>query len=372
MKTLLLVGGGHAHLHCVAAYAKDPIKDWQVILISPSPFQYYSGMFSGYTEGVYTLDDIRIDLPALCEKSRIQFIEDTIHKIDAEAKKVIGKSGASYVYDVVSFDIGSQTDIPTRALTYASSIKPNYRFADHLVRARSSAHPVIVGGGASGVELAFSILSWRKQQQLPLNVALFSSTPLLTVFGRVASMKIEAIALEKSLPFTTDVSVENIDQHYVTTSTGEQHPQTMVLWLTGPKSSHLFNQSNLPTDDNGFLLVNEKLQNTKHPEIFGAGDCVTIDQYPALTKNGVYAVKQGAILWENLKKRLTKGELVRFTPQKRYISILSTGDGEAFLSYGNQLFHGKWPWKLKQFIDKKFMKKYKDLYENGPVKRNKG
>lgn len=363
MKSLVLVGGGHAHLHCLEQINNDSQKDWRVRLISPSPYQYYSGMFSGYTEGVYSLDDIRIDLSKLCQNIDVEFIEDTITAVDAKSQKLTGENGAVYPYDIVSFDIGSQTAIPESIKNHALSIKPNYRFPDQLLKARESTYPVIVGGGASGVELAFSILSWRKQNQLPNNVALFSSTQLLISQGSAASKKIETIAAQKALPFYSGTGIESVDENNVTTSTGDSHPQTEVLWLTGPKSFELFQTSGLPTDTNGYLLVNEMLQNNQHPEIFGAGDCVTIDQYPALAKNGVYAVRQGPILWENLKKSLSKGQLVRFTPQKRYISILSTGDGEAFLSYGSQLFHGKIPWKMKQYIDRKFMKRYKDLYE---------
>ncbi|AIY05438.1 pyridine nucleotide-disulfide oxidoreductase family protein [Planococcus sp. PAMC 21323] len=363
MKTLVLVGGGHAHLHCLERLKNDSQKDWRVVLISPSPYQYYSGMFSGYTEGVYSLDDVRIDLPKLSHSINVEFLEDAIVNIDAKSQKLTGLNGAVYPYDVVSFDIGSQIAIPEAVENHALSIKPNYRFPDRLVKMRESTHPVIVGGGASGVELAFSILSWRKKNRLPSNVALFSSTKLLVSQGTAASKKIEKIATQKALSFYSGVGIESVDESNVRTSTGDSHPQSDVLWLTGPKSFELFQTSGLPTDTNGYLLVNEMLQNNQHPEIFGAGDCVTIDQYPALAKNGVYAVRQGPILWENLKKSLSKGQLVRFTPQKRYISILSTGDGEAFLSYGSQLFHGKIPWKMKQYIDRKFMKRYKDLYE---------
>ncbi|ANU23302.1 FAD-dependent oxidoreductase [Planococcus donghaensis] len=363
MKTLVLVGGGHAHLHCLEQLKKDSQKDWRILLISPSPYQYYSGMFSGYTEGVYNLDEIRIDLKKLCQSIGVEFNEDAITAIDANAQEMMGSNGAVYTYDVVSFDIGSQTAIPKAIENYALSIKPNYRFPEQLVKMRESSHPIVVGGGASGVELAFSILSWRKQHQLSANIALFSSTALLMSQGTAASKKIESIAAQKRLPFYSGTGIESVDENSVTTSAGDNHPQSAVLWLTGPKSFDLFQSSGLTTDEDGYLLVNEMLQNNQHPEIFGAGDCVTIDQYPALAKNGVYAVRQGPILWENIKKSLTKGQLVRFTPQKRYISILSTGDGEAFLSYGSQLFHGKIPWKIKQYIDRKFMKKYKDLYE---------
>ena len=363
MKTLVLVGGGHAHLHCLEQTKEELPKGWRVVLISPSSYQYYSGMFSGYTEGVYTLDDIRIDLKRLCEKIGALFVEDLIHTIDTEKKELKSEDGEIYHFDAVSFDIGSQTAIPETIQEQVSSIKPNYRFPEQLMQLRDSAYPVIVGGGASGVELAFSILSWRKQQKLPANVALFSSTSLLSGLGIPTSKKIESIAEQKALPFFTDVSVHMVVEFSVITSDGRSYPQSGVLWLTGPKSSDLFRLSGLPTDDDGFLLVNDGLQSVKHPDIFGAGDCITIDRYPSLAKNGVYAVRQGPILWKNLKNSLSGDKLVPFTPQKKFVSILSTGGGEAFLSYGKQALHGRIPWKIKQHIDRKFMRRYKDLYE---------
>ena len=363
MKNLVLVGGGHAHLHCLEQLKLNFPEDCRILLISPSRYQYYSGMFSGYAEGVYSLDDIRIDLQSLSEKVGAVFVEDAIVAIDAQAKKLTGADGTVYPYDLASFDIGSQTEVPEAAEEYASSIKPNYRFPEQLLRLRDAAHPVIVGGGASGVELAFSILAWRKQHKLPANVALFSSSSLLSGQGRAASKKIEAIAKRKTLPFFTGVSVQAIDGLSVTTSDGRSYLQSDVLWLTGPKSAALFSFSGLATDTGGFLLVSDTLQSINHPEIFGAGDCITIDCYPALAKNGVYAIRQGPILWKNLKNSLSKDRLLPFIPQKRFISILSTGGGEAFLSYGERFLHGRVPWKIKQRIDRKFMRRYKDLYE---------
>jgi len=318
-------------------------------------------MFSGYTEDVYKLDEIRIDLKSLCANIGAEFVEDLVLAVDAEAKELKGAGGAIYRYDAASFDIGSQTAIPEAMREHVSSIKPNYRFPEQLQQLRNSALPVIVGGGASGVELAFSILAWRKRHQFPANVALFSSTPLLSGQGEAASKKVESLAERKSLPFFAGVSVKAVDGLSIMTGDGRAYPQSAVLWLTGPKSSDLFSFSGLPTDDAGFLLVNDKLQSVKHPDIFGAGDCITIDRYPTLAKNGVYAVRQGPILWKNLKSSPSGDRLVPFTPQKRFVSILSTGEGEALLSYGKQVLHGRIPWKIKQHIDRKFMKRYKDL-----------
>ncbi|MFP3321726.1 FAD-dependent oxidoreductase [Planococcus sp. SIMBA_160] len=362
MKVVVLVGGGHAHLHGVRQFIKNPRKDVQLVLISPAVHQYYSGMFSGFTEGVYGLDEIRIDLKRLTEKNGVAFYQDSICAIDPNARLLTGQSGETYPYDAVSFDIGSQTDSPEALKEFISPIKPNFHFPKQLMAFRKSAKPVIVGGGASGVELAFSTHAWRKRQQLPATVSLFSSGALLSAQGTAASKKIGAIARKKTLPVFTDVQIENIDATSITASSGTVYPQTDVLWLTGPKSPALFERSGMPVDQAGFLAVDETLQSPRFPEVFGAGDCVSISRFPDLAKNGVYAVRQGPILWDNLLNFLDGNPLASFTPQTRYVAILSTGGGEAFMTYGHWSMHGKFPWKLKQYIDSKFMKQFQSLY----------
>jgi len=362
MKIIVLVGGGHAHLHALSQFAEKPREDVQLVLVSPAVYQYYSGMFSGFTEGLYDLDEIRIDLKRLAEKIGAAFYQDAICAIDPKSRILIGQSGKAYPYDAVSFDIGSQTNSPETLRKYISPIKPNYHFPEQLLKFRESAKPVIVGGGASGVELAFSVQAWRKRRHFTAVPLLLSSGALLSAQGATASKKIEAIAREKELPFFTDVTIDDIDRNSVTAKSGASYPQSDVLWLTGPKSPDLFEHSGMPVDRDGFLAVHSTLQSTRYAEVFGAGDCISIDRYPDLAKNGVYAVRQGPVLWDNLLNFLDGNPLSSFIPQKRYVAILSTGGGEAFLTYGRWSMHGKFPWKLKQRIDKKFMKAYQTIY----------
>lgn len=361
MKIVILVGGGHTHLHCLAHFAKKPREDVQLVLISPAVHQYYSGMFSGFAEGIYGLDEIRIDLSLLAEKVGAAFYMDAICAIDPEKRILTGKSGAAYHYDAVSFDIGSQTDTPDAFAEHVSSIKPNYRFPKQLLELRTSPEPVIVGGGASGVELAFSIHAWRKKHHLPPNVQLFSSSALLSAQGAATSRKIGSIARQKALSFHENTRIVDIDDASVTGNDGRSHPKTDVLWLTGPKSHALFKRSGLPVDRSGFLAVTDKLQSPHFPEVFGAGDCVSLIRYPRLPKNGVYAVRQGPILWANLMDAIDQKPLSSFKPQESYVAILSTGSAEALLTYGRWSWHGKIPWKIKQHIDQKFMKRYQKL-----------
>lgn len=363
MKTIILVGGGHAHLHCLQQLHKEKPSGWNVVLISPSAFQYYSGMFSAFTEGIYGLDDIRVDLFQLAKSVNAEFIKDAIIKIDPDTKELWSSNGKRYAYDVVSFDIGSQVDIPAAYEHLLINIKPNFNFPENIRLFRASPHPVVVGGGASGVELALSILSWRKKHHMAPNVTLISANYLLSKYAKNTSRKVEAIAKQKGLQYYTNEIVDHIEENTIITTKGRTLPHSKALWLTGAKTPDLFKESSLPYDRSGFLLTNDSLQSVKYPEIFGAGDCITIENFPSLAKNGVYAVRQGPVLWQNLKRFLSSDALLSFTPQKRFLTILSTGNDEGLLSYGNLSFHGSMAWKLKHSIDQRFMEQYIRLYQ---------
>lgn len=105
------------------------------------------------------------------------------------------------------------------------------------------------------------------------------------------------------------------------------------------------------------MLVNEALQSVRYPSLFGAGDCVSMEQRP-VPKNGVYAIRQAPVLWENLKRMNRGASLCSFRPQRKYMAILSTGHKEGLLSYGNLAVHHRLCFHLKHYIDSKFISKY--------------
>ncbi|XQY92958.1 NAD(P)/FAD-dependent oxidoreductase [Metabacillus sp. HB246100] len=349
MSHIVLIGGGHAHLGILRSLRKKTIIH-KVTLISPSSFQYYSGMFSGFTEGIYTEDDIRVNVQLLCQEANVQFIEDTIEQIDPQTKKVMGRKG-SYSFDLVSFNIGS-----TSKAFDTNKIKPNFHFTKEISIFRASERPVIIGGGAAGIELALSTLAWRRRHNEENPVILISSTPILSTYGEKASKRITDVARKKGLLIYENQRVKEVASTYILTDKEEKIPYSHVLPLTGPTGHELFKSCSSSHD---FLPVTSYLQHPTYPYIFGAGDCIEIEDDSTLPKNGVYAVRQGPVLWDNMNHYLENKPLNTFTPQKQFLSILSTGDKEGLLVYGTFSFHGRIAWKLKHYIDHKFMEKHR-------------
>ena len=128
----------------------------------------------------------------------------------------------------------------------------------------------------------------------------------------------------------------------------------------GIQPSPLFADSGLPAGPDGGLLVNEYLHCPKHPEIFGGGDCIHFAPQP-LDKVGVYAVRQNPVLCHNLLASLEGGRLRRFSPGGDYLLIYNLGDGTGILRKRGLIFSGRPAFWLKDYIDRRFMRRFQAL-----------
>jgi NADH dehydrogenase FAD-containing subunit len=138
---------------------------------------------------------------------------------------------------------------------------------------------------------------------------------------------------------------------------GREIAWDVTLLALGVKPASLFADSGMPTGRDGGMLVNECLQAVNHPNIFGGGDCISFQARP-LDKVGVYAVRQNPILHHNLLASLEGRNLIPFQPQNDYMLIFNLGDGRGIFRRKNWVWHGRWAFYLKDYIDRKFMKKF--------------
>jgi NADH dehydrogenase FAD-containing subunit len=150
---------------------------------------------------------------------------------------------------------------------------------------------------------------------------------------------------------------ERIERNSVILTGGEALQADIILVATGIHPSLLFRDSGLPVGPDNGLLVNHFLQSTAHPEIFGVGDAISFELHP-LAKVGVYAVQENMVLYQNVLATLTGGELVPFEPQRNYMLIFNMGDNRVIVWKQNFIWHGWLSWKLRDWIDRSFMKKF--------------
>ena len=251
------------------------------------------------------------------------------------------------------------------------AIKPMQTFVLRLesklseVHEREAARPLriaVVGGGAGGVEIAFC---------LPLRIEkLFGDVPYELTLIHGGSQLMAGALDSTSAKAKEELEVRGVNLMLgervkraccgkVELESGKTLEVDVVLWATSAVAPPLLSSMNLPTDDAGFLLTENTLQTTAGAPVFAVGDSGTIVS-EELPKAGVYAVRQGPVLWENIARSLRDEPLVAYRPQRNFLKLLNTGDGRAIGEYLGTTWHNRLMWKLKDRIDSRFMDKYQD------------
>ncbi len=369
-KHVVLVGSGNAHLVFARRWGMRPVPGVAVTLVNPSSVIPYSAMVPGHVAGDYTWDEVTIDLVRLCQSVKIRFVADRVAAIEPTGRQVLFAGRPPLSYDVLSLGVGSLPARPANQADREPSLimRPMGRFVQQIERLDESLaaaprpfHLVVVGGGASGCELALAIHK-RLGRHAGFRLTLCQANArLLPHFGEKAAALFEESFRQRGIACRVNSRVTDAADGGLVLAGGERVACDAVLWATQGTPPPLLRESRLVVDADGFLRVKETLQSVSDPAVFGTGDCVAFDAYPELPRNGVYAVRQGAILFDNVAAALREQPLRPFRPQARYLSLLNTADRQAVFTYGSLTWKGRWARRLKDRIDRAWIDKFTRL-----------
>lgn len=367
-KRLVLVGGGHAHMVTLANLGSFLAGGHEVTVIGPSAYHYYSGMGPGMLGRFYRPDDIRFATRHVVEKQGGRFVLGKVVRIDAVRKNVMLEDGSSIAYDVLSCNAGSY--VPQTSVKGTGEaifpVKPIERLMEaqaHLIElaSRGKFSVAVIGGGPSSVEVAGNV--WRllhDHDRHMADIRIFAGRRLMGRFPESIRSKAIRSLQGRGIEILEQGYVKEVETGRVTLESGEQFTADFIFLSIGVKPAAIFQESGLPTGPDGGLLVNRFLQCPEFPEIFGGGDCIYFQDQP-LDKVGVYAVRENPVLFHNLMASLEGGELQPFSPGGDYLLIFNLGDGTGILRKGWLEFDGRLAFFIKDYIDRKFMKKFQAI-----------
>jgi len=373
----VLVGGGHSHVTVLKRFGMKPMPGVRLTLICRDVHTPYSGMLPGLVAGHYGFDDTHIDLEPLSRFAGARFYNDEVTRIDTTRRLVLCRNRPPVPYDLLSINIGSApaTWETPGATENTVPVKPINRFVAHwerlserLLLRDGPTRIGVVGGGAGGVELLLAVqyrigrlLAEQGRTAAHLEFHLVTEEPdLLTSHNPRVRRKFRRIFGERGIRLHTNRRVESVTPGRLHFADAETLALDEILWVTRAGAAPWIAESGIAVDARGFMQVSDTLESVSHPGVFGAGDIAAVVNHPR-PKAGVFAVRQGPPLEGNLRRALVGGPAKPFTPQHAFLSLISTGDKYAVASRAVWSLEGRWVWRWKDWIDRRFMRKFSDL-----------
>jgi selenide,water dikinase len=368
-KHVVLVGAGHAHIQVLDAFAESS-PDCRLTLVVDTPMAVYSGMVPGFVAGQYRTKELQIDPVPLAERAGAEVVLTRAVGIDPQARRIELENREPISYDIASFDIGSTVaglDLPG-VREHALPTRPIGLFVDRVDDVLDAARKrdgglfrvVLVGAGAGGVELAFTLPHrLRRDTSADVQVTLLDNGPhILRGYADAVVRRATRRAAEAGIAIRCDCKVVEVEAGAVHLEGGDTVPFDVLVWVTGAVSHPVFRPSGISVDRRGFARIRPTLQFEEHDNLFGTGDCATLIDHPDTAKAGVYAVRQGPFITHNIRAALSGEPLRTYTPQTDFLALLNLGDGTALGTKWGRVIEGRWVMKLKDWIDRRFMARF--------------
>jgi len=377
MQRLLLIGAGHAHAFVLEAFAKQPDPNIALTLVSDAADAAYSGSIPAWLAGERRLEDTQIDIAALCQRTNARLILSPAKAFNSHLRYALLANGDRIDFDVASFNIGSTLTHPQQHGEKLPKLLPMRPLSKLHGRWQALQHDlqhlpygivqrvVGVGGGAAGCETLMSVMAQLRKQRPDIHWQgqLLSAThELLPDAGRLPRWLMRRALKRAGIGVNRQSRGEALGDNGGLTHLSEIVKADLGLWATGAVGHRWLANTTLPLDKRSFIPVEKTLEVVGQTGIFAAGDCAAFT--PALPNAGVYAVRMGPHLADNLRRACHHAPLVDWQPPKRVLALIGTGEGHAIASRGAFGASGKWVWEWKKRIDARFIARFNPPFED--------
>ena len=310
-RQVVIIGGGAGGLELAVKLAKRYRRrnDTDVVLIDKNPTHIWKPLLHEVATGSMNSYHDEASYRMLARKHHFRFLLGRVEQIDLEQKRLVLSSvddvdgqemmpGRTVVYDYLTVSVGSQSNdynIPgvsafskqLDSREQAEVFHKEFTLQLHRVNARqditSPLSVAIIGGGATGVELAadmHNVVQRLKEygfEQLSrdrLVVSIVEAAPglLPRLPERIgASVQCELARIGVNVKVNTRVS--EVTENAVMTSEGEEIPADISVWAAGVKAPSWLGDCGFPVDRLGRIEVNGDLSVKNLPGVYAIGDC---------------------------------------------------------------------------------------------------
>ncbi len=371
---IVIVGGGFGGIRTALELAKKSNNQIEITLISNKPHFEYNPALYRYVTGNSSIE-VCIPLALIFKDIAVTLVRDEIVKVDRSAKHITGKSGAEYLYDKLVLALGSETtymgieglkehSYGMKTVAEALRLKEQVIATLYLVKQHNEtsdkirdANFVVIGGGATGVEMAGRLVEYARglAKELELDpslvsVSLIEGAP--KILARLPKEFTDPIEDHLRMSGVTlllnrRVMKQEVEDIYLKDM---QMKTSTVIWTAGVKANQLYEQTGFIVDKTGKVEVNEYCYAKGSIDIFVIGD-------GAQTKNSGWAQTafyDGKFIAKVINAELHQKTLPNYAAPTP-VNAIPAGDGWAgvlFMYFGIQFkIYGRIGWWIRRIAD---------------------
>ncbi|BAY11305.1 NAD(P)/FAD-dependent oxidoreductase [Calothrix sp. NIES-2098] len=331
----VIIGGGFTGLFTALHLAHEHYPR-SVILIDKNERFCFKPLLYEYFDGEMDTVQVVPRFSELLQGSGVIFVQDSVQSIDLHQREVKLASGNSYNYSNLVLALGSVTgyhhvegaqENAFPFWTQADAIALDKHLRDCLQKAlqtenleqrRQLLTVVVVGGGASGIEMAATLADFLPHwydalggNQNEIRVILLNhgqeildgdiNDPLRPIAEQELQKRVVPIEIIREAEAT---AVRPTAIEYKSGDRVETLPTYTTIWTAGTSTNPLIKDLPIPSehrDKHDRLLVTPTMQLLDFPEVFAGGDCAAVQDDSSLPPTAQVAYQQGANIARNLK-----------------------------------------------------------------------
>ncbi len=333
-KKVLIIGGGFGGLFT----ALDLAGDADVTLVSDTDHFCFRPLLYEYLSGEVEAWHIAPHYQELFG-DEINFVRGTVEAVDLQnqtAKVAMRQDLISY--DVLVLAVGGVTNfwnvagaeefaLPFRGIADADNLRSQMTKALDKIEPTLAPQDVrerqtfaVVGGGASGVELATKMSDLltdafkRRGLKGEPHIVLFEmSDRIVPGMGADIHDYVVKTLLEKHIDVHLQTKVLEVKPHGIVFDHGGKQTEietVATVWTAGVKVDPLIEKLDLPKDKSGLILVNQTLQVKDFGNVFALGDIAKVEEVaPILAGTAQLANQESALAADNIRAFLSGKKL---------------------------------------------------------------
>jgi NADH dehydrogenase len=367
---IVILGGGFGGVYTLKYLHKFfHNTDIKLVLVNKKNYFLFTPLLHEFATGSVSLENLVEPIREIIRCCDYEFVHGEVKRIDLERKIVeLNESNLSYDYLVIA--LGSKTNFynirgaEENSFTL-KSLDDAIRLRNHFIHMFEIASKdqdeesltfVIVGGGATGVELAGEMSDYfyktfskfyPKEIISKVKIILIErGNELIPQF----SPKLRKIALEvlrkKNVEVILGKGVKEVGKDFVKLDDETIIKTKTVIWTAGVEPNLPEIVGNVEKDNKGRLIVNEYLQVKNYENVFGVGDvCCYIQNQKPLPQLAQVAVRQGKAVAKNIFNLIKNKPLEKFV-YRHQGDLISLGRFFAIGEIKNFTFSGFFAWIL--------------------------